>query len=187
MLNFDSNDRLKREKRVINVWSFSQNVLAHKRIINVEQKGFSVYFLWHREMILLLLQSYLGIIFLYLYKVNVKNWFSPVISMYAKAWWFGTKIPIASQRAVLFDNKNISFYIYIHNTISFDSPVLRARKKEKKRDFTGLEKQRLILVNSTHNFYESKLILQDTAVGVSVSDRGVSPYKVIQSFLDVSC
>lgn len=88
---------------------------------------------------------------------------------------------------MLFDNKNISFYICIHDTISFDSPVLRARKKEKKRDFTGLEKQRLILVKSTHNFYGSKLILQETAVGVSVSDRGVSPYKVIQSFLDVSC
>lgn len=189
MLNFDSNDKLKREKRVINIWSFSQNVLAHKRIINVEQKNFSVYFLWHLAMILLLLQSYLGIIFFVTLqsKINVKNWFSPFISMYAKAWWFGTKISIASQRALLFDNKNISFHICIHDTISFDSPVLRARKKKKKRDFTGQEKQRLILVNSTHNFYWSILILEETAVGVSVSDRDVSTYKVIQSFLDVSC
>ena len=59
--------------------------------------------------------------------------------MYAKAWWFGTKIPIASQRAVLFDNKNISFYICIHDTISFDSPVLRARKK-KKREISQVKK-----------------------------------------------
>lgn len=83
-------------------------------------------------MILLLLQSYLGIIFFVPLQSKCKKLIFSCYKHVREGLMIRYMIPIASQRAVLFDNKNISFYICIHDTISFDSPVLRARKKKKK-------------------------------------------------------
>ena len=86
-------------------------------------------------MILLLLQSYLGIIFF----VPLQSKCKKLIFSFYKHVREGLVIRYKDtdrQRAVLFDNKNISFYICIHDTISFDSPVLRARKKKKKREIS---------------------------------------------------